>query len=36
MWYLPDYDITIVILTNDEWTNTQTATAQLVQSLLGK
>jgi D-alanyl-D-alanine carboxypeptidase len=34
MWYLPDYGITIVILTNDEWTNTQTVSARLVQTLL--
>jgi hypothetical protein len=36
MWYLPDFGITIVILTNDQWTNTQTVTAQLVQALLAK
>lgn len=36
MWYLPDYGITIVILTNDEWTQTQTVSAQLVQTLLAK
>ena len=36
MWYLPDSRGTIVVLTNDEWTNTQTVTAQLVQALLGK
>lgn len=36
MWYLPDPGVTIVILTNDEWTNTQTVSAQLVQALLGK
>ena len=35
MWYLPDSQITIVVLTNDEWTNVQTATAQFVQALLG-
>jgi D-alanyl-D-alanine carboxypeptidase len=35
MWYLPSSRITIVILTNDEWTNTQTASAQLVRTLLG-
>jgi D-alanyl-D-alanine carboxypeptidase len=36
MWYLPDSHITIVVLTNDEWTNTQVVTAQFVQALLPK
>jgi D-alanyl-D-alanine carboxypeptidase len=36
MWYLPDSRITIVVLTNDEWTNTQSVTARFVQALLGK
>jgi D-alanyl-D-alanine carboxypeptidase len=36
MWYLPDSRITIVVLTNDEWTNVQSVTAQFVQALLGK
>lgn len=36
MWYLPDYRITIVVLTNDEWTNTVGVTLQFVQALLGK
>jgi D-alanyl-D-alanine carboxypeptidase len=35
VWYLPQSRITFVILTNDEWTNTQTTTARLVQTLLG-
>ena len=35
MWYLPDSRITIVVLTNDEWTNVQTTTAQFVRALLG-
>ena len=36
MWYLPDSRITIVILTNDEWTSTQGVAAQFVRALLGK
>jgi D-alanyl-D-alanine carboxypeptidase len=36
MWYLPDSRITIVVLTNDEWTNVQSVTAQFVQAVLGK
>jgi D-alanyl-D-alanine carboxypeptidase len=34
MWYLPDDGITLVILTNDEWTVTQTVDARMVQTLL--
>jgi D-alanyl-D-alanine carboxypeptidase len=36
MWYLPDSGLTIVVLTNDEWTNPTTVTARYVTLLLGK
>ena len=35
IWYLPDLHITIVLLTNDEWTNTQIVTAKFLAVLLG-
>jgi D-alanyl-D-alanine carboxypeptidase len=34
MWYLPDSRVTVVILTNDEWTNVQTVSTRLIQALL--
>jgi D-alanyl-D-alanine carboxypeptidase len=33
MWYLPDSRVTVVILTNDEWTNVQTVSTRLIQAL---